>query len=163
MDITLEQAISIVEDYKRSHSVTEFDSNIIEQESFWYFQVGFVGSSGVIVNKSDGRLFVMGSALSNEEMFWGHENGFSPEKVDIEIFEVNNPLKVSGMVGGLLVQLKKAPSYPNRAAREVARDLIKELPQKFSGVSLWLQIPWFKEAVEQNWLTYRVNEHQAND
>ncbi|TQV84356.1 hypothetical protein [Aliikangiella coralliicola] len=162
MAITLEEAKSIVEDYKKSHFVTEFDSNVVEQEKFWYFRVGFVGSSGVIVNKFDGRLFVMGSGLSNEEMFWGHENGFSPDKVDIEIFEVNNPLKVSGMVGALLVQLGKAPSHPNRAAREIARELIKELPQKFHGVSLWLQIPWFIEAVEQNWLTYKINEHRAN-
>ena len=104
----------------------------------------------------------MGSALTNEEMFWGHEKGFSPEKVDIEIFEINNPLKVSGMVGGLLVQLGKAPTHPNRAAREIARELIKELPQKFQGVSLWLQIPWFKQAISENWLTFKISEHQAN-
>jgi len=135
------------------------NSEIITKETFWYFRVGFVGSSGVIVDRSDGRLFVMGSALSNEDMFWGHTNGFSPEKVDIEIFEVNNPLKVSGMVGSLLVQLGKAPTHPNRAAREIARELIQELPQKFCGVSLWLKIPWFKEAIERKWLNYRINEH----
>jgi len=160
MNITLEEAKLIVEDYKNSHSVSEFDSKIITKETFWFFRVGFIGSSGVIVNKSDGRLFVMGSALSNEEMFWGHKKGFSPEKVDIEIFEVNNPLKVSGMVGSLLVQLGEAPAHPNRVAREIAHKRIQELPQKFNGVSLWLKIPWFKEAIEQKWLSYRIDEHQ---
>jgi len=163
MSINLDQAIVIAEKYKAKSNSTTFDDEIVEKESYWFFPIGFMGSSGVIIDKSDGRLHVMGSSLSRAEMFWGHENGFSPEKLDIEIYEINDSKVTSNLVAGLLVQLSKMPNQPRRASREAAKKLTEKLPLSLKGVSLWLKIPLFKEAKEENWFNYTISEHQSND
>ena len=156
MNISIDQAQRIADEYLKENSCQDFGTGVVEGKECWFFPIGFIGSSGILINKSDGKLYVMGSALNLESMFWGHERGFSEEEIDLEIYEVNNPLKVSGLVGDILCQLELAPIQPMRAARELAREQLKELPKKYSGINLWLSIPWFIEAEKENWLKYKI-------
>lgn len=156
--MNIKEANLIAEDYKEKNSCADFGTGIIERDDYWYFPIGYIGSSGIIINKSDERIFIMGSAHSIEEMFWGHENGFSPKKIDLEIIEVSNSIKVSGLLAGVLRQLGKAPSSPMRRGREMASEMLGSLPLKFEGINLWLSIPWFMEAEKEQWLKYKVYE-----
>ncbi len=160
--MNIKEATLIAENYKKQNSCVDFGTGGIERESYWFFPVGYMGSSGIIINKNDERIFVMGSALSNDEMFWGHEHGFSPEKLTLEIITVSDSLKVSGLIAGVLRRLGGVPSSPMRAGREMATEMLENLPLKFEGISLWLSIPWFIEASEEKWLEYKIYEHKQN-
>jgi len=156
--MNIKEANAIAANYKEKNSCADFGTGTIEREDYWFYPIGYMGSSGIIINKSDKRIFIMGSALSEEEMFWGHEHGFSPKKLDFEIIEVSNSLKVSGLLAGVLRQLGRAPHSPMRAGREMASEMLKSLPLKFEGISLWLSIPWFMEAEKEAWLEYKIYE-----
>ena len=158
MTISLEEARSIVREYQRDVGATWFDEKVFEKPDYWFFAVGYIGSSGVIVERSDGRLYPMGSGLSREEIFWGHENGFSPETVNLTVLEVQNLEETSQILTGVLGPCPP----PKAAAREFREALVSQLsctPLTFEGVRLWLRIPWFKEAQEQDWFTFSLEEH----
>jgi hypothetical protein len=61
---SLDEARNAVDRYASASRSTWFSHEIVERETCWFFQVGYVGSCGVIVNKADLSLFPMGSALA---------------------------------------------------------------------------------------------------
>jgi hypothetical protein len=64
---TLEQAHRAVETYAEQHGAVWFDRTVVDRGGYWFFPVGYIGSRGVMVDKADGRLSVMGSAPSPAE------------------------------------------------------------------------------------------------
>lgn len=75
---SLDEARAAVTLYAEATGSMWFSESIVERDTYWFFPVGFIGSRGVIVDKADLALFPMGSALSIDDCFWGHEHGFSP-------------------------------------------------------------------------------------
>src|ERR1041385_6267284 len=57
-------------------------AKVIENERWWFIPCGWIGCAGCIVNKSDGYVDLLGSALSLEDCIWGHDRGLVVDLVD---------------------------------------------------------------------------------
>lgn len=151
--VTLEQAHRAVQTYAKEHHAVWFDDTVLDRSEYWFFRVGYIGSCGVIVDKADGRLSVMGSALSLDDCFWGHEHGFSPEFV---LLRVNRIHEWSRTIEFLL---RFAPPQRNpNPGRAWVADRLQSLPCEFGPARLWLAIPLFREAERQGWFEYDMLE-----
>jgi len=151
--VTLEQAHRAVEFYTDQHGAVWFDPTVIDRGAYWFFRVGYIGSSGVIVDKVDGRLSVMGSALSLDDCFWGHEHGFSPELVLLRVINVhawNHTIES-------LLRFAPRQRNPNPGRAWVA-DRLRSLPCEFGPGHLWLSIPLFREVAQEGWFEYEIHE-----
>ncbi len=61
----------------------EYDSGkVIEKDRWWYIPFRWVGCAGFILNKDDLYVNWLGSALSLEQCFWGHDQGIVCDLVD---------------------------------------------------------------------------------
>lgn len=150
MSISFGGAVVLANEYRKQTQANWLSSDIIEKPSFWFFPIGYIGSAGLIIDKADGRLWPMGSALGSEDMFWGHEHGFSAEFVDLVIEDVYDSENTMQM-------LKKLAHMPDLAAS------LGRLPLRIKGLKLWLKIPLFKTATEQHWFGFSLvpTESQA--
>ncbi|HKO49668.1 MAG TPA: hypothetical protein VJV79_18190, partial [Polyangiaceae bacterium] len=152
MDQTLTAARALVEEYATGRAVW-FSQEVIDRGTYWFFPVGFVGSSGVIVNKSDLALFPMGSALSLDDCFWGHEHGFSPELVVLRILEVHN----RDQTVEFLLPFAGAPKGRNPNPRRVwTRNALTVLPFDCPPQCLWLKIPQFRGLQAEQTFEYQL-------
>jgi hypothetical protein len=59
-------------------------AKVIERARWWYIPYTWIGCEGFIVSKDDLYVNWLGSALSLEECFWGHEHGVVNDLVDFE-------------------------------------------------------------------------------
>src|SRR5690348_15809054 len=88
--ITFEDAVRRVRESAEQNAAVPFSDDVVDRGAYWFFPVGYIGSCGVIVDKADGRLSVMGSALSLDDCFWGHEHGFSSESAVLRITRIHD-------------------------------------------------------------------------
>jgi hypothetical protein len=162
--LRLEDAVAKARQYARETGANWFETppdGIVDRGSYWFLPVGFVGSAGVIIDKVTGRLFVMGSALRPDEMFWGHEHGFSGERSTLRITDVADMTRT---VEFLFYVVSGGPGstrdpHPRRAWLE---EMLRQLPQAFRGQSLWLRIPAFREVREHtHWFEFDVSAEGA--
>ena len=151
--VTLEQAHRIVECYAEQHEAIWFDPTVIDRGAYWFFRVGYIGSSGVIVDKVDGRLSVMGSALSLDDCCWGHEHGFSPKLVILRVVEVH------AWKDTIEHLLRFAPPQRNPNLRRAwVEDRLRSLPCELGPALLWLDIPLFREVAREGQFEYQILE-----
>src|SRR5258706_354551 len=55
---------------------------VIETDRWWYIPFCWIGCAGFIVSKDDLYVNWLGSALSLEQCFWGHDHGVFCDLVD---------------------------------------------------------------------------------
>jgi hypothetical protein len=151
--VTLEQAHRAVQTYADQCGAGWSADAVVDRDGYWFFPVGYIGSLGVIVDKADGRLSVMGSALSLDDCFWGHEHGFSPECVILRVNRVQDWQRTIEFL------LNFAPRQRNPNLRRAwLRDRLESLPVEFEPTGLWLRIPSFREAAREGWFEYEILE-----
>jgi hypothetical protein len=85
----------------------------------------------------------MGSALSPDDMFWGHENGFSGDTSTLRTTRVNDLAKT---IEFLFYAVDGGPGstrdpFPRRAW---LKDQLGSLPREFRKQALWLRIRSFR-------------------
>ncbi len=152
MSHTIDAARAVVEEYATGRA-TSFSPDVIDRGSYWFFPVGYAGSCGVIVEKADLRLFPMGSSLSLDDCFWGHEHGFSPDFVILRILDVRDREAAEAF----LLPLVREPAGPNPNPRRVwLRASLLNVPFDFAPQSLWLHIPRFRALKPAQPFEYRV-------
>ena len=151
--VTLEQARRAVQSHAEQHGAVWFDDTLVDRGGYWFFRVGYIGSCGVIVDKADGRLSVMGSALSLDDCFWGHEHGFSP---DFVLLRVNKVHDWNNTIESLL---RFAPRQRNpNPGRAWDAERLQSLPCEFGPARLWLSIPVFRDVARERWFEYDILE-----
>ncbi|WP_438027229.1 hypothetical protein [Sorangium sp. So ce233] len=155
--MTLEQAHRAVQAYAAQHGAVWFDDAVVDRGGYWFFRVGYVGSCGVIVDKADGRLSVMGSALSLDDCFWGHEHGFSPDLVLLRVTKVHDHRRTVELLLDVVTSGPPRRRNPNPKRAWLAERL-QSLPCELGPERLWLSIPAFREATQQRWLEVEVLE-----
>jgi hypothetical protein len=157
--LQLDEAVAKAQEYANANGATWLErapEGIVDRGDYWFFPVGFVGSAGIIIDKATGLLSVMGSALSRDDMFWGHENGFSGEPSTIRITSVRDMMRA---VEFLLDVVSGGPGstrdpHPRRAWLE---EKLRHLPHEFRHQSLWLRIPAFRALrLEGRWFEFEV-------
>lgn len=145
MPISREQAEALVAAYAERHGAVAFEADVVELDDFWFFPVGYVGSRGVIVDRLDGRLSVLGSApsLSLDDCFWGHRRGFSDRAAILTITRVTNLERAREF---LFDAIEDGPPrtgnpWPRRGWLE---NCLARPPVSFGPGSYWLLIPGFR-------------------
>src|SRR5262245_989492 len=131
--IRVEDAVLKTRQYAQANGAIWFEeppAGVIDRGDYWFFRVGFIGSAGVIIDKSSGHLFVMGSALSEDDMFWGHENGFSGGPTTLRITSVSD---LNNTVEFLFYAVHGGPGstrdpHPRRAW---LKEQLRTLPHEF--------------------------------
>jgi hypothetical protein len=89
--ISYPEAKAIVESFPSATPLRVDDRQVDEYLDCWYFPVGGIGSSGVIVDRSDGHAnWLGGTALRFDEWLWGHRHGFKHDTYDIEITKISD-------------------------------------------------------------------------
>ena len=161
---TIEEAVAKARRYAEERGAIwseEPPAVIVVRGDYWFLRVGFIGSSGVIIDKESGRLFIMGSALSEDDMFWGHENGFSGERTALRITSVRD---LNRTVEFLFYAVKDGPGstrdpHPRRAW---LKEQLATLPRTFRNQPLWLGIPAFRAVREKDqWFTFEAAPDDA--
>ncbi|MGK3969289.1 hypothetical protein WMF01_52945 [Sorangium sp. So ce1667] len=153
--VALEQARRIVQTYAEQHGAVWFDDTVVDRGGYWFFRVGYIGSCGVIVDKADGRLSIMGSALSPDDCFWGHEHGFSPDLALLRVTKVHDHRRTIEILLHVVTNGPPRRGSPNPKRAWLAEQL-QSLPCDFGPGRLWLSIPIFRDATQQRWFEYEV-------
>ncbi|WP_438038640.1 hypothetical protein [Sorangium sp. So ce128] len=153
--VTLHEAQDVAQRYAEQRKAVWFNNSVIDRATYWFFAVGHIGSQGVIVDKADGRLHVLGSALSLEDCFWAHEHGFSPEFVALRITRVHDREHTIELL--LHIIEEGPPRLPNpNPKRAWLAERIDQLPCEFLPQRLRLSVPALRRAAEQGWFEYQA-------
>jgi hypothetical protein len=161
--LRLEDAIRRARLYAEERGAIWFQEppeGIVERSDYWFLPVGFVGSVGIIIDKASGRLHVMGSSLSQDDFFWGHENGFSGER---HTLRVTNVRELGKTVEFLFHAVRGGPGSTRdpHPGRQWLEEQLRELPHDFGQQSLWLRIPSFRHIREQSrWFDFEVSTEE---
>ena len=149
MPYSVVDAERLVRAYANKHGATwREDEPVLEQPTFWYFPVGYIGSCGVIVERSDLSLYPMGS---------GHLRGFSPDQVALRITEVFD----LPAAAEFLLPFAGAPRGRNPNPRRAwTRTKLAQLPYVCPPQSLWLAIPAFRRLANSPSFQYEVRPTQ---
>jgi hypothetical protein len=129
-----------------------------ETDSWWYIPYTWIGCSGMIVNKSDLYVNWLGSALSVEECFWGHEHGIYSDLVDFT-FALNTSRELAIKIISRFQHLK--PDSKGRLPKgpvwyrdsEIEQVLQTDFPT-FRRHFVWYGIPELKHAWDQEGLRF---------
>lgn len=159
MPMALKQAKEIAEAYGRRHGAVWIPGEqVVERERYWFLPLGYVGSSGVIVDKITGHLTVLGSALAMDDQFWAYERGFLAGSVTLRVNRVHERERT-------LQVLQRAVSGSFRWAYE-RRDWLKKeletLPAEFREQDLGLVAPLFRNAEESGWFEFEVEPNDPS-
>jgi len=120
----------------------------VETEHGWYFPNGedVTGSSGVIVAKADGAVFVLGSAFSVERDIHFYDRGFRSDLYDLvvlEVFDLRAAVEVLQAIGPTVVK----PAYEYETVWRIPRplgyteiaDRLAALPAVFPDINLYFR------------------------
>lgn len=157
--LRLEDAVRLARLYAKEHGARWFrdpPERIVERPDYWFLRVGYIGSSGVIIDKASGRLWVMGSALAEDDFLWGHENGFSGNRSTLRVTAVRD---LTETVEFLFYVLRSGPGSTRdpHPRRSWLQEQLRGLPRDFPQQPLWLRIPAFRAVRdESHWFDFEV-------
>jgi hypothetical protein len=138
----------------------------VETERGWYFPWmadGIIGSNGVIVGKSDGAVFVFGSAFSVKRDIHFFDRGFGSDSYDLVILEVFDMSAAIALMEAIRPSVVE-PSYESGTVWRVGKDLTSEEirdrlsapPALFPDIKLYFRLELLDEAEGSHVFTYRV-------
>jgi hypothetical protein len=156
-DIGLPAAQSLVEQYAARAGAIRFDGPILDRDTYWFFPVGYIGSSGVIVEKATGRLHVIGSRQPIEEAFWAHEHGFSRDRLVLRILRIHDRRTTIELLFNALDDGPPRQRNPN-PRRAWFETVLEALPHEFAPQSLLHAAPALRQAAEQGGFEYQIVE-----
>jgi hypothetical protein len=157
MSISLSQAHEIASRYAEDTPARWFSDEVVDRGSFWFFAVGFVGSRGVIIDKEDGRVTVVGSSpsVSLDDWFWAHEAGLSGDRVVIEIVSVASMPEAMTVLFDLVSEgpPRRRDPWPRRAW---LTERLALLPARFEVQGVWLAFPYLRSHQSGHPFTWRA-------
>jgi hypothetical protein len=133
-------------------------AKVIENERWWYIPCGWIGCGGCIVNKSDGYVNWLGSAIRLEDCFWGHDQGLVCDLVDFSF----GPETDRKLAARLLVKfqhmhpnargtLPKEPVWYRES--EIPKAISRQFPI-FKRHFVWYAIPELRKSSEHDRLLF---------
>ncbi len=153
----------------------------IEKPYGWYFlaqsrgylQTGdigqmLVGSGGFIVERSDGRVFVFGSAYPAQQWIANYERGFKYNRYDLSIVTVTNMPRTIELLGRLDMRYVIPEEengtvwvIPQRYTLDHLRAILGQLPFVFGDQAFWHRVDVFDEIDASGCCKYELREHVA--
>jgi len=151
--LTLDQARSLADSYAAKAGAIWFpDVAPIERPEYWFLPVGYIGSSGVIVCKSSGRLTPLGSAFAIDDWLWGYERGLVTDGVTLRILSVRDTEATLGVLQGVISNTFRW----RYELRNWLKQALSAVPTEFRDQRLALAIPQFREAELKNWFSFEI-------
>lgn len=154
--VTPEEAHRIADQYATRTGSAWFDREVEERSSYWVFRVGSIGSIGIVVDKADGVVTVLGSAFSMEDWLWGYERGLLVEKPTLRILAVHELRAALELLLYLPVGGPSRTPNPN-LRRSWLEGRLARLPCDFRCEgTLGLALPDFRRLEEVRWFDYEI-------
>jgi len=131
---------------------------VIETDRWWYIPFCWIGCAGFIVNKDDLYVNWLGSGLSRDQIFWGHDKGIFYDLVDFTF----SPDTDRALAAKFLVRFKHL--HPNAAGAlpsepvwyrdsEIPTALSSQFPT-FRRHFVWFSLPELRHAYENDGLRF---------
>ncbi len=115
------------------------ESQALEAESWWFIPAVWIGCSGYIVEKESEEVTALGSGLSLDLWFWGHERGALKSPCTLVINRVNSA------------------SHSLQLMRKLDMSEVPvQFPHRVQANTLWLALPVLKEAEETGAFEFHV-------
>jgi len=137
----------------------EYAANaVIENDRWWYIPFRWIGCAGFIVSKKDLYVNWLGSALTLEQCFWGHDHGVVCDIVDF-IFAPETDKTVAARVLRRFKHTHPDPSgvIPREPvwydSAEIPKVVAREFPV-FARHFIWFSIPELMQAYERDGLRF---------
>jgi hypothetical protein len=157
------------------------EDRILEKSYGWYFSfvdkayLGSddllgrpIGSNGLIVNKENGRVFVLGSAFPLERDLAAYEAGFRYDKYDLTITSATNIEKTAYMLNELnMVYVRPELAHrtlwkiPQSYAVQQIKELLRDLPYTFYDQNFYFHLEMFGQIDATGCCQYELKEHPA--
>lgn len=142
---------------------------IIETDRWWYFPHCWIGCAGQIVDKRDLSVNWLGSGLSLDDCFWGHDRGLVADPVD---FTFTDEIDAEVLTILKLVRRFKHP-IPRRSnpdeefftwytEPELEGEIARQYPT-FRRHFVWSAIPDLRKAVEAGTVSFVAQRSRTGD
>ncbi|MFO1501310.1 MAG: hypothetical protein U1G07_23465 [Verrucomicrobiota bacterium] len=133
-------------------------ARVIENDRWWYFPCGWIGSQGCIVNKDTLYVNWLGSSVCLEHCLWGHDHGLFVDLVDFSFAPETN-LDIARRLVSRFWHMR--PDSNGRQPREpvpyrdseVDSALSSQFPH-FRRHLVWYAIPEIRRAFETSGLRF---------
>jgi hypothetical protein len=131
---------------------------VIETDRWWYIPFRWIGCSGFIVSKDDLYVNWLGSALSLEQCFWGHDHGVFCDLVDFTFSPETDRILAARLIARFKHMHPNArgvlPSEPVwYRDSEISEALLSQFPA-FRRHFVWSSIPELRHAYEKEGLRF---------
>lgn len=131
---------------------------VIETDRWWYIPFCWIGCAGFIVSKDDLYVNWLGSSLTLEQCFWGHDHGVVCDLVDFTFL----PATDRAVAARLLSRFKHRgssvrgvpPAEPVWYQDSEIPDAMSRLFPVFSRHFVWFGIPELMQAYERDGLRF---------
>ncbi len=150
------------------------DSATIEKPYGWFFyhqsreyiKTGDIrhmlcGSCGFIVERTNGRVFMFGSAYPREKWIADYERGFKYERYDLTILTVTDfeqTLSLLERLGSKYVLPSELA--PHCYGRGELREMLRRLPCTLTNQVFWHRVDVFDEIDASGCCKYELREHR---
>lgn len=154
--VGLDDARAIADEYAKRTGSHWFEADLAERDTYWVARVGFVGSSGIVIDKTDGRVTVLGSAYSLADWLWGYEKGLLEVDGTLRVLAVHEEEQTVELLCAVAAggPAKSRNPWPRRTW---VREHLTELPVDFRWQGdLGLAIPSFQAVEAQGWFDFEV-------
>jgi hypothetical protein len=131
---------------------------VIETDRWWYIPFCWIGCAGFIVSKDGLYVNWLGSALSLEQCFWGHDHGVFCDLVDFTFSADTNKTLAARLLSRFQhMQPTKNGALPGEPVwyqdAEIPAALSSQFPT-FSRHFVWFSIPELRQAYESEGLRF---------
>jgi hypothetical protein len=131
---------------------------VVETERWWYIPFSWIGCAGFIVNKDDLYVNWLGSCLSLEQCFWGHDHGVICDLVDFTFSSDTDKSLAVRLLAGFKHTRPNAngvlPSEPvPYRDSEIPEALSSHFPT-FNRHFVWFSIPELRRAYDEDGLRF---------
>jgi hypothetical protein len=153
--LSFDEARRIANGYRRGRGAVWFEHREpLTRARYFFFPVGFIGSMGVVVNRADGRLTVLGSAGNLDDWLWAYERGFLAPKVTLRITWIGDFKQAVEIVRQCVqgAPPRTRDPFPGRAW---ARAALATLPAEFPGQT-GLPFQVFRQALAEEILAFEL-------
>jgi hypothetical protein len=131
---------------------------VIETDRWWYIPFCWIGSAGFIVNRDDLYVNWLGSALTLEQCFWGHDHGVVCDLIDFTFSPETDRAAAARLLSRFRHMHPNAEGVlPNEPVQywdaEIPDALSRQFPT-FIRHFVWFAIPELMRAYERDGLRF---------
>jgi hypothetical protein len=138
--------------------VTYDERDLLCAQNWWYIPYRWIGCGGFIVNKTNHYVNCLGSGLSLDDCFWGHERGVFCDLVDFT-FAPETDRELVAMIVRRFKKVEFNPENPSHwethwyDRRNIAPVIDKHFPT-FKCHFVWFGIPEIRQACREHDLRF---------